>query len=73
MTTIVVSDKDKKKFIPDVEWSLLGWRNKNGVIHFHPSLIFLGKARSLPLHCSHVWGQTRASSSLACKFQTNWK
>jgi hypothetical protein len=39
-------------------------------IHFHPSLIFVGNARSLPLEWSSIRGSTLVGSSLACKYKT---
>jgi hypothetical protein len=38
------------------------------VILSHPSLIFVGKAKSLPLEWSSVRGPTMVGSSLACKY-----
>ncbi len=37
-------------------------------IYFHPSLIFSGKARSLPLDWSPKRGSTLVGSNLACKY-----
>ena len=41
--------------------------------HFHLSLIFSGKDRSLPLECSPLRGSTLVGSCLACKYQTRVK
>jgi hypothetical protein len=37
-------------------------------IHFHPSLLYVGKARSLPLEKSPVRGSTQVGFSIACKY-----
>ncbi len=39
-------------------------------IHFHPSLIFVGVARSLPIEWSLIRGPTLVSSRLAHKYHT---
>ncbi len=39
--------------------------------HFHPSLIFVGKARSLPLGWSLVWSSTQVGFGLAHRVEVS--
>ncbi len=44
---------------------------KQSIYQFHPSLIFLSKARNLTLEWSKLRGTTQVGSILSCKYKTN--